>query len=319
MTDDETARGRDDESAPLLLVAARDRASYEEEDPSCRSSLHPAYYATTHQPSGVRGSVYETNPDAIRAIADRMGRDDFGGRRRIPIILPSDPQYRVWWHVTVLGAILTMFTTPYQVAFEESGGFLKGFADVLENALAVVFAADVFVNFNLASYKDETILLDRASIAAEYYHRGPFWIDVVGAFPFASVTSYLARVLDASYESALLLSLVRLLQLARTRRLAKFADDLQYDARVGLLMYTLVRDFMVVVISCHFQACVMYFLARYDRFDDGTWLGPRVHRDEGSLGAYVTSFYMCVTTFCTVGYGDVSVLDALFTCPFDPR
>jgi hypothetical protein len=289
MTGDETARG---ESTPLVV-----RHASSEED-LLWHSLHPAL---TTQPSGVRGSVYETNPDAIKLIADRMGKNRGGGI----VILPSNAYYQIWWHATVAGAILTMFTTPYQVAFEESRGFLKHLADFLEKVLTVLFAADIFVNFNLASYKDETILLDRGRIAVEYY-RGPFWIDFAGVFPFAWVASYCAGILGASYESTLLLSLLRLLQIVRTRRLAKFADDLRYDARVGLLMYTLIRDFMVVVISCHFQACVMYFLARYNHFDDGTWLGPRVHHNESSLEAYVTSFYMCVTTFCTVGYGDVS-------------
>ncbi|KAL3810588.1 hypothetical protein ACHAXA_002452 [Cyclostephanos tholiformis] len=191
------------------------------------------------------------------------------------------------------------------VAFEESRGFFKQLADFLDKVLTLLFTADIFINFNLALYKDETILIDRGQIATEYFRR-LFWIDLVGVFPFAWVASLCAGFLEASYKSTLMLSLFRLLQIVRTRRLAKFADDLRYDARVGLLMYTLIRDFMVVVISCHFQACVMYFLARYNHFDDSTWLGPKVHHNESSLEAYVTSFYMCVTTFCTVGYGDFS-------------
>jgi hypothetical protein len=178
-------------------------------------------------------------------------------------------------------------------------------ADFLEKALTLLFTADIFVNFNLALYKDETILLDRLQIATEYFRR-LFWIDFVGVFPFEWVASLIAGILAASYEPTLMLSLFRLLQIVRTRRLVKFADDCRYDANVSLLVYTLIRDFAVVVISCHFQACVMYYLARIYHFDDSTWLGPLVHSKESSLEAYVTAFYMCVTTFCTVGYGDVS-------------
>jgi hypothetical protein len=290
------------ESTPLVQHASFEDLAWD--------SFHPAL---TTQPSGVRGSVYVTNPDAIKLMVGRKNRG---------IILPSNTYYQIWWYMTIAGAILTMFTTPYQVAFEESRGFFKQLADFLDKVLTLLFTADIFINFNLALYKDETILIDRGQIATEYFRR-LFWIDLVGVFPFAWVASLCAGFLEASYKSTLMLSLFRLLQIVRTRRLAKFADDLRYDARVGLLMYTLIRDFMVVVISCHFQACVMYFLARYNHFDDSTWLGPKVHHNESSLEAYVTSFYMCVTTFCTVGYGDVSRLfltqSSTFACIYSHR
>jgi hypothetical protein len=53
----------------------------------------------------------------------------------------------------------------------------------------------------------------------------------------------------------------------------------------------------------------MYFIARVNNFGEDTWLGPLVtsEGDEKSrFDLYLTSLYLSVVTFCTVGYGDFS-------------
>jgi len=255
----------------------------------------------TINPEGVRTTMSlrcKTNTTAIEVI-------DSSGRRNW-IISSIGYYYRIWWYSIVVGAILTMFVTPYQIAFQESQSVFKQLVDVLEKLLLLLFVVDILINFNLALYKDDKLILDRRQITTEYLRR-PFWIDILGVIPFATIIPWCATKLDASYETTLILSLFRLLHFVRTRRLVKFSDDLRWDARVSLLMYTMIRNLALVLFNCHLQACTFYFLARLYQFDKSTWLGTHLRIIDSSseeLEAYVTAFYMCVTTFATVGYGD---------------
>lgn len=286
------------ESTPLVEEHEFESCKWDSKNPNLigYSTVRCREVLTIH-PAGVRCSITETDSTAMKILERKLNHRW--------IISPNSFYYYIWWYATVAGAILTMFVTPYQIAFEESQSFLKKMADVLEKLLVVLFTEDILVNFNLALYKDDNIILDRGQIATDYF-RHLFWIDLVGVFPFASIASWIEGIHGASYESTLLTSLFKLLQFVRTRRLVKFSYKLRWDSRVSLLVYTMIRNFAAVVVNCHFQACTMYFLARLRQFDDTTWLGPHIHSMESSFETYVTAFYLCVTTFATVGYGDFS-------------
>lgn len=55
--------------------------------------------------------------------------------------------------------------------------------------------------------------------------------------------------------------------------------------------------------SCR-EACTMYFLARLKDLSEDTWLGPLVAEEgeaQSTFDLYLTSLYLSVVTFCTVG------------------
>lgn len=220
--------------------------------------------------------------------------------RRCSTISPWNPYYRVFWHITALGAILTAFLVPYQVAFEEDPGFFKRSADLLEKTLTLIFTVDIFVNFSLAFYKDEKFVVEREQIAREYL-KFMFWVDAAGVIPFGSVLHFWAVQMGASDETILIISTVHFVRFARLHRIKKLSDELRNNVCVNLLTFTLLRNFSVVVMACHVQACIMYFLARIQHFGADTWLGPVLYQRETSFERYVTALYWAITTFCTVG------------------
>ena len=246
------------------------------------------------QPSGIlRGEGLPTIPSDIELVEKA---DIHNG-----IIWPWNRYYRIWWHLTALGAVLTVFLAPYQIAFEVAApGTVRNAGSILEKMLTFLFAVDIAVNFNLAFYKDEQIVFERRQIAAEYL-RKMFWIDLVGVIPFQRVAlAFFPSNLQSTYQTTyLMLSLLRLFRFARLHRLRKISDELRYNTRVSLLSFTLFRNCFAVVIACHFQACAMYFLARWHDFDGTTWLGPIVHDRETALGRYVLSLYWCVLSLYT--------------------
>ena len=223
----------------------------------------------------MRGEVFSAASD-INQMADRA---NIRG-----IIWPWNRYYRTWWHVTALGAMLAIFLAPYQVAFGELHS-----QDVPDIVLNAVFMIDIVVNFNLAFYGDEgTLVYDRREIARNYLAK-MFWVDLVGGFPITStVASLHAERHGYSSNAMLMLSLLRLTHLVRLHRMKKLVEELVYDARVSLLLFTLLRNFAVVIVTCHVQACSMYFLARFNDFDDQTWLGSYLQGERTSFERYVT-------------------------------
>ena len=111
------------------------------------------------------------SPVGVRSFGSFDGDIDFlvdPHKQHGLIILPWNHTYRFWWHLTALGAILTAFLAPYQVAFEEDPGVLKQSADVLEKALTLLFSVDIIINFKLAFFKDEELVCNEWEIAREY-------------------------------------------------------------------------------------------------------------------------------------------------------
>ena len=219
-------------------------------------------------------------------------------------ILPWNPSYRFWWHLTALSALLTAFLTPYQIAFEEDPGYFKQSADLLEKVLTLIFTLDIGVNFNLAFFRDDEFVFGRQQIASEYLSF-MFWVDVMGVIPFGGIVYFVASQMGAaSSETILILSLVQFLRFIRLYRIKMLSTELRNNVCVNLLTFTLLRNFAVVIVACHVQACIMYFLARAQHFGKDTWLGPVLYKSESSFERYVTSMYWSIVTFCTVGYGD---------------
>ena len=198
---------------------------------------------------------------------------------------------------------MTAFLLPYEIAFQTTGsGKLDDAGAIVEDVLVIIFSVDILVNFNLAIYKDSRLTFKRSDIVKSYV-RGMFWVDLCGVFPFQTVAMWMNG--DAVANNSLLFSLWRLPRLVRLHRLKRLSDIMQFDGHISFLWFTLVRNFAAVLLVAHWEACTMYFLARLKGLGEDTWLGPLVAENENSstFDLYLTSLYLSVVTFCTVGYG----------------
>ena len=257
------------------------------------SSIHKAL---SSRPNGVRGEATAVDKQLVKE-ANIQG-----------IIFPWTRAYKAWWGLTVVGAMVTAFFETYEIAFQKEAGTFNDGAAVLEYILIAIFAVDIMINFDLAYYENEVMIFERKQIA-KHYCRRMFWVDFIGIFPFEACVLAAAGELGQDTNKALLLSLVRLLRLVRLHRMKPLQEILQYNPRISFITFTLLRNFAVVAIVAHVEACGMYFLARLRSFGDDTWLGPLVKELNG-FERYVVSLYWSVTTFTTVGYGDFSPANA---------
>jgi len=59
------------------------------------------------------------------------------------------------------------------------------------------------------------------------------------------------------------------------------------------------------ILICHVFACLWIFFSQFAGEDEPTWLNEDF-KQMSIIDLYVTSFYFTITTFSTVGYGDIS-------------
>lgn len=248
--------------------------------------------------------VLQSKPSGIIGESDTSTDQQMVKQAKIRNVIFPWGIYWVWWTITFLGAVATAFVLPYNIAFQAELHTIVDAGTIAEGILNVVFAIDIAVNFNLAFYNKEDRLVFDRKVIAQAYLRKYFWVDLCGVFPFQSFFLTITGNLGRSTSDVLLFSLWRLPQLVRLHRLKKMSEILQYDGHISFLWFTLLRNFTAVLWVAHWEACTMYYIARLRDFDVETWLGPLVAAlgsDYSSFDYYLTSLYLSVVTFCTVG------------------
>jgi hypothetical protein len=214
------------------------------------------------------------------------------------IIWPWNKYYISWWSLTVAGALFTIFTETYAIAFSPAGLYPYGdAASIIEYILDSIFFIDIMVTFHLVYYDDDKeLVLDKKKIARHYLKGGMFWRDFAGVFPFYAVALAITGELGHDSKKAQYLALLRLVKLVRLHRAKQLFDSLQYNTHVSLMSFTLIRNFCFALVWSHFSACVFYFIARQFDFDpDDTWIGGSLN-DRNKFERYVTSLYWSVVT-----------------------
>jgi hypothetical protein len=210
------------------------------------------------------------------------------------VIFPWMTGYKIWWYTTIFATLFTVFFCPINIAFQKEPGLFNDAAAVIEGILSAVFAIDIVVKFNLAFHKEGVLVYERKPIIMNYLSR-MFWVDLLAVFPFGNIALAAANLEGQESPQALLFSLLNLLTLLRLYRAKKFSNLIQFNARISLVTYTLLRNFCVAFAVTNFSGCIMYFIARVDGFGDDTWIGPVVDGLSG-FDRYVTSLYWSVVT-----------------------
>jgi hypothetical protein len=248
--------------------------------------------------------VLQSKPSGVIGEGDTIADQHMVRQANIRNVIFPWGLYWVWWTTTLVGAVATAFFLPYEIAFQEEERTILDGSTIVEMILNAIFTIDIVVCFNLAFYgKDDRLVFDR-DVIVHTYLRKMFLTDLCGVFPFESFFLAITGNLAKSTSDVLLFSLWKLIRLVRLHRLKKMSEILQYDGHISFLWFTLLRNFVAVLLVAHWEACTMYFIARYRDFDEETWLGPLVAElgsDYSNFDYYLTSLYLSVVTFCTVG------------------
>lgn len=73
----------------------------------------------------------------------------------------------------------------------------------------------------------------------------------------------------------------------------------------------MIQVLLTVMLMIHLVACFWYLIAKFDDFDEDTWVVRMNMQDDDNFTLYITSIYWTVQTITTVGFGDIPAVTVM--------
>ena len=215
---------------------------------------------------------------------------------------------RTWRVLLVLLAVWSTAETPYRLAF----GTAPDAEPVRRRLEASALAVDLFFLADCA-LRTGLLLPVHAKPGATHAHVAVAWLRSWKAPLYLAASlplDFIAASRGADLRVIFSLGLCRLLRL---HRVAAEFNRAETNVKLDYYVVALSKFMGMLLLQCHFFACVFYFVARCEpRFED-TWIAVEEAAKPNGLAAqplrrYLFSLYWATVTLASVGYGDTSPL-----------
>ena len=264
----------------------------------------------------------ENNSNRYRAVGYEAANQD-PGNETVPFhIIHPDSKGKSYWNIVV--AILLIYTAtvmPFALAFIDSQPYDSWF--VFDLVIDILFFIDVVVNCNTAYYNSEgTLVSSRIKIFANYI-KSWLIIDLIACFPFeffqdeksssdSSTNSYNNIIRFARLPRLYrLLRISRVLKAFKHYREVEIIEKIQDFLSIKHSIMRLFKSITTIMVCLHIATCLWYYSSKVDGFSPDTWVVRDGYIDDDTGTIYITSLYWALTTFCTVGYGDINAKTVL--------
>ena len=219
-------------------------------------------------------------------------------QKKSTVIYPQD----IWkTYFDLFIAILIIyfcFSTPYRLSFLSAEQNSEPV--IYELVFEVFLLADIVLWF-FTAYIDDIDIIDDHVLIAKKYLSHLFIIDLLAVIPF-----FLADGELLWFKIGRLLRVGRFTSwLENSKVVSRMAPDSMFmDWHTKIHVGRILRFTLWLCCTCHVIACIWHYIAIYqDEPIEESWLGT----DElDNQEAYMKSLYWTITTFSTVGYGDIS-------------
>jgi len=207
-----------------------------------------------------------------------------------PVFLP-DSWVRSLWDLQLFVVTLSLaILGPLEIVYKFRQNFFFWYSAVF---LSAIFLADLVLNFHTAYYARGEVVTDRAAIR-RHYLKTWFFIDLLSVFPLELISGPLnLQLFGHTLDLAPVLRLLRLLRLLHLRQLVnRWSHADFFNPSVIRLAILLLWILMVA----HWAACGWIVLGN-------------VRPDYTAPENYLRALYWAITTFATIGYGDITPLN----------
>ena len=200
-----------------------------------------------------------------------------------------------WNTIIVFLYILTFIMIPYSVAFfdEDNLDWI-----IISKCIDLIFLIEIILTFFKAYYNSDLVLVVSRKKIAYSYITSWFFIDLIAVFPISLISGY------REYTS-----MFRLLKLTKLHKLLKLNKVLRYiNLDFPVEVVRLLGFVITFFIFCHIVACIWILIALLEdeNGESEIWLDFYQLYYADNVDIYITAYYFVITTFSSVGYGDIT-------------
>lgn len=206
-----------------------------------------------------------------------------------------------------------------------------GRAWLIDYAIEFLFFIDMILHFFTAYFEGSQLVNSNLMIAKNYI-TGWFFFDFISIFPFEACISNSKFNLVLLTHPLILHRAARVFNNVRIRKYFRHYErrgtikKLSQNAIVDQIfkkfsmsagLSRLFNTLMLVLILSHLFACLWYYTARLDKFNEDTWMSRYNMLDADPSKIYLASVYYILTTITSCGFGDiysVTIKERILTC-----
>lgn len=234
------------------------------------------------------------------------------------IFSPESKFIDYWSKFMTILLIYTAFVTPYRVSFVEIEDMSW---TIVEYVVSTFFFCDFIINCNLAYYDSEKSLVFQRKRILYNYLFGWMIPDIFACLPFSLIFEQ-NKQYNSLVRVARIPRLYRLFKITKLFRMAKMMKNrgkifkhVNVLLKISMAFERIFWFVFTYLILVHLVTCLWVFVGKFD-MTSINWIHIGGYEDEPEEDLYVISLYWTVTTFTTVGYGDIvatNISEKLFT------